>query len=82
MEKKTSTSGISRLLKLSEDLERQAALVESEDINVEKEEAPKEETPLPAESDKNLPESNQKEQLSPEKSSYEISSSPEKSSYE
>ena len=82
MEKKTSTSGISRLLKLSKDLERQAAFLESEDSDTEKEEATKKETPLPAESDKKLPESNQKEQPSSEKTSYEISSSPEKTSYE
>ena len=79
MKKKTSTSGINRLLKLTEDLERQAALVELEEKDNE---VSREEVSPPSTLDTRTPEKQQKEDSSYEERSYEKTSTPEETSYD
>jgi len=79
MKKKTTTSGIGRLLNLHQDLSRQAALVDMEDKN---EEDLREEATPPEELDTRTPEKQQKKDPSYEERSYEKTSTPEETSYD
>ena len=79
MKKKTTTSGIGRLLNLHQDLSRQAALVDMEDKN---EEGLREEATPPEELDTRTPEKQQKKDPSYEERSYEKTSTPEETSYD